>query len=149
VNPDSPATVVLIVRKTIRATPERLFDAWTQPEQLKKWWGPQSVLCSDAAVDLRIGGGYRIANQFPDGRVLWITGEFEVIERPRRLIYTWRVGSEADASERVIVTFEARSEGTEVIVTHERIPNMAMRDLHNKGWLGCLEGLVEYMSGDR
>jgi uncharacterized protein YndB with AHSA1/START domain len=77
------------------------------------------------------------------------TGEFEVIERPRRLIYTWRVGSEADASERVIVTFEARSEGTEVIVTHERIPNMAMRDLHNKGWLGCLEGLVEYMSGDR
>jgi uncharacterized protein YndB with AHSA1/START domain len=149
VNPDSPATVVLIVRKTIRASPERLFDAWTQPEQLKKWWGPQAVVCSDAEVDLRIGGGYRIANQFPDGRVLWISGEFEVIERPRRLVYTWRVGSEAGASERVIVTFEARGDATEVIVTHERIPNAAMRDMHEQGWLGCLEGLVEYLSVDK
>jgi uncharacterized protein YndB with AHSA1/START domain len=139
-------TAVLIVRKSIRASPERVFDAWTQPEHLKLWWGPKSVECIDAEVDLRVGGGYRIANQFPDGKILWISGEFETIERPHRLVYTWRVGLEA-AAERVTVTFEARGEKTEVIVMHERIPTQAMRDMHEQGWVGCLDGLVDYLEG--
>jgi uncharacterized protein YndB with AHSA1/START domain len=146
--PESPlhsATAVLVVRKTIRATAERLFGAWTQPEQLKKWWGPQGVVCIDAEVDLRVGGRYRIANQFPDGTVLWIAGEFEAIERPHKLVYSWRVGSGEGSLERVIVTFEALGQNTEVIVTHERIPTEAMRDMHAQGWLGCLEGLAKYL----
>src|SRR5262249_59801756 len=83
--------ITLVVRKTIRATPERLFDAWTQPTQLRQWWGPDDAECADAQVDLRVGGQYRIANRFRDGRVVWITGEFEVIGPPQRLDYTWRV----------------------------------------------------------
>ncbi|HMH29317.1 MAG TPA: SRPBCC domain-containing protein [Steroidobacteraceae bacterium] len=141
-------TAALIVRKSIRASPERIFDAWTQPEHLKLWWGPKSVECIDAEVDLRVGGRYRIANQFPDGKVLWISGEFETIERPHRLVYTWRVGPEA-APERVTVTFEARGEQTEVIVMHERIPTQAMSDMHEQGWVGCLDGLVDYLEGAR
>ncbi len=82
----------LVVRRIIQATPERLFKAWTDPEQLKKWWGPQSVTCVDAEVDLRVGGRYRIANQFPDGKLLWISGEFQLIEPPHKLAYTWRIG---------------------------------------------------------
>jgi uncharacterized protein YndB with AHSA1/START domain len=141
-------TAALIVRKSIRASPERIFDAWTQPEHLKLWWGPKSVECIDAEVDLRVGGRYRIANQFPDGKVLWISGEFETIERPHRLVYTWRVGPEA-VPERVTVTFEARGEQTEVIVMHERIPTQAMSDMHEQGWVGCLDGLVDYLEGAR
>jgi uncharacterized protein YndB with AHSA1/START domain len=137
-------TAVLIVRRSIRASPERIFDAWTQPQHLKQWWGPNSVECVDAEVDLRVGGRYRIANQFPDGRVLWISGEFEAIERPRRLVYTWRVGDETAAAERVTVTFEPRGADTEVVVAHERIPTEAMRELHEQGWVGCLDGLVNY-----
>jgi uncharacterized protein YndB with AHSA1/START domain len=140
-------TVVLLVRRLIRASPERIFDAWTQPEHLKRWWGPQSVQCIDAEVDLRVGGHYRIANQFPDGKVLWISGEFETVERPHRLVYTWRVDQVAEAAERVTVTFEARGEATEVIVVHERIPTESMRDLHQQGWAGCLDGLVDYLRG--
>jgi uncharacterized protein YndB with AHSA1/START domain len=142
------AAVTLIVRRTIRASTERLFDAWTQPEQLKQWWGPASVDCIDAKVDLRVGGRYRIANQFPDGKVLWIAGEFECIERPRRLVYTWRLESAEGPPERVTVTFEERDSGTEVVVTHERIPTKAMRDMHEQGWLGCLDGLAEFLSGE-
>jgi uncharacterized protein YndB with AHSA1/START domain len=60
----------LIVRRTIAATPARLFDAWTTPELLTQWWGPANVTCPAAEVDLRVGGQYRIANQMPDGSVL-------------------------------------------------------------------------------
>jgi uncharacterized protein YndB with AHSA1/START domain len=140
-------TAVLLVRRWIRASPERIFDAWTQPRHLKQWWGPKSVECIAAEVDLRVGGRYRIANQFPDGRILWISGEFEAIERPHRLVYTWSVGSDELAAERVTVTFEARGEETEVIVAHERIPTEAMRDMHEQGWVGCLDGLLDYLEG--
>jgi len=95
--------VTLVVRKTIRAKPERLFAAWTIPAQLKLWWGPQGVKCIGAEIDLRRGGRYRIANQLPGGKILWITGEFEVIEAPRKLVYTWRIEPETESSERVTV----------------------------------------------
>jgi uncharacterized protein YndB with AHSA1/START domain len=145
---EAAAPVTLVVRRTIRASTERLFEAWTQPEQLKKWWGPASVECIDAEVDLRVGGRYRIANQFPDGKVLWIAGEFESIERPKRLVYTWRLESTEGPPERVTVTFEARGSETEIVVIHERIPTKAMRDRHEQGWMGCLEGLAEFVSND-
>jgi uncharacterized protein YndB with AHSA1/START domain len=137
--------VTLVVRKTIRAPAERLYTAWTDPEQLKLWWGPRGVQCTDAEVDLRIGGRYRIANQFPDGKILWITGEFERIEPPRKLVYTWRLEAQTDTFERVTVQFEPRGDVTEVIVTHELIPNETLRDMHQQGWIGCLEGLAKYL----
>ena len=134
----------LTIRRRINATPERLFDAWTRPEELRKWWGPESVTCIAAEVDLRVGGRYRIGNQLPDGSVLWISGEFERIERPSRLVYTWRLG-EAGESERVTVAFEPRPGGSEVVVTHERIADAARRDQHEAGWLGCLDALGRYV----
>lgn len=136
--------MTLEVRRTIQASAERLFAAWTQREHLKRWWGPGTVTCVDAEIDLRVGGAYRIANQFPDGRILWIAGEFEVVDPPKLLVYTWRAG-EAAVSERVTVRFEPRGDATEVVVEHERIPDAATRELHEAGWSGCLEALEEYL----
>ena len=140
--------VTLVVRKTIRAKAERLFAAWTIPAQLKLWWGPQGVKCIDAEVDLRPGGRYRIANQLPDGKILWITGEFEVIEAPRKLVYTWRVEPETESSERVTVLFEPSGDYTEVVVTHERISSEELRKMHAQGWFGCLESLAKFVEGE-
>jgi uncharacterized protein YndB with AHSA1/START domain len=139
--------VTLVVRKTIRAKAERLFAAWTIPEQLKLWWGPQGVKCIEAEVDLRRGGRYRIANQFPDGKILWITGEFETIEAPRKLVYTWRIEPDAESSERVTVQFEESGGETEVIVTHERISSEELRKMHERGWIECLAGLAKFVEG--
>src|SRR5262249_59705588 len=68
--------ITLVVRRTIRATPERLFDAWTDPAQLVRWWGPKGVVCTHAEIDLCVGGRYRLAHRFPDGGGVWVTGEF-------------------------------------------------------------------------
>ena len=134
------ASLHLIVRRTIRASPERLFAAWTEPAQLVQWWGPEGVRCPHAEVDLRVGGRYRIANETPEGTV-WISGYFERIEPPTELVYTWTVEPSSRAPERVRVRFEPRDEGTEVIVVHERIADQAARDQHEHGWQGCLDGL--------
>lgn len=141
-----PKWVSLVVRRTIRAPAERLFAAWTEPARLRQWWGPAGVRCTDAEIDLRVGGAYRIANQFPDGDVIWITGEFEQIRAPHKLVYTWRLEPGAQPEERVTVTFAPRDDATEVIVVHERIATPEIRDRHEQGWNGCLDGLARYVA---
>lgn len=135
----------LVVRKTIRATPERLFEAWTRPADLEHWWGPEGVTCISPEVDLRVGGRYRIGNRMPDGAVLWIVGEFEIVDPPHRLTYTWQLEGNPAPTERVTVRFEPRAGATEVIVTHEHILDEARLDQHRQGWVGCLASLADYV----
>lgn len=142
---DKTGSVTLVVRESIRATPERLFAAWTEPGQLQAWWGPDDVTCVGAEVELRVGGRYRIGNRFPDGKVLWIAGRFEAIDTPRKLVYTWSIEGAGREAERVTVEFVSQGETTEVRVTHERITDEATADMHRLGWQGCLRGLREHL----
>ena len=91
---------------------------------------------------LRVGGQYRIANLLPSGQTIWIHGKYELVNRPDKLIYTWGIGLDGTADERVTVTFMATENGTEVVVFHENAPNVSTRDSHESGWHGCLEGLA-------
>jgi uncharacterized protein YndB with AHSA1/START domain len=141
--------ITLVVRRTIKAEASRVFDAWTKPEHLLEWWGPRPVICTQAEVDLRVGGSYRIANLLPDGTTLWICGQFELVERPSRLVYSWRIeptGASAPEVSRVTVRFEAHGAATEVIVLHERIDTEATRSDHEQGWHGCLDNLASLFS---
>ena len=146
--PSDPAArklaATLVVRRLINATREKLFAAWTLPELFVQWWGPQGVTCPTAEIDLRVGGSYRLANRFPDGTMVWIAAVFEVIEPPHRLTYTWKLESQNGPPERVTVCFESRGNATEVVLTHERIPDDAVRKSHERGWFGCLDSLVRF-----
>ena len=143
---DAARSITLVVRRTIRASAERLFAAWTQPDQITTWWGPKGITCPQAEVDLRVGGTYRIANAQPGQPLLWIVGEFERIEPPSRLVYSWRLEPGSGRTERVTVRFLPRDASTEVVVSHERIASEADRDEHEQGWFGCLDGLVGLMA---
>jgi uncharacterized protein YndB with AHSA1/START domain len=136
--------IVLVARRTIRATVERVFDAWTDPVQLRAWWGPRPVTCSEAEVDLRTGGRYRIVNALPDGGSITVHGVFRAVEAPHRLVYTWCMGDDAKEASLVTVRFEPRDDATEVVVVHEEIAAEPVRESHEKGWNGCLDGLERH-----
>ena len=137
---------ILTISKIIPASAERLFAAWTEPEQLTQWWGPDLVTCTEAEVDLRVGGCYRIGNQFPDGKLVWISGIFRVIDHPRKLVYTWQIAPDSP-EELVTVTFRTIKPGEcEVTVVHERIPDQSTRHRHEMGWIGCLAKLATYLN---
>lgn len=80
---------------------------------------------------------------------MWIVGAFEVVEPPHRLTYSWQMEGGPGPAERVTVLFQALPAGTEVIVTHERIATPALRDRHEHGWRGCLDGLARYVDSLR
>jgi len=106
------------------------------------------VRCSHAEVEPRVGGKLRIGNELPDGRTLWILGEFLEFVAPERLVYTWRTEpteSGPAIDEKVTVRFEIVGDAeTEVIVIHERIGGEATRVSHEAGWDGCLAHLDEF-----
>lgn len=142
------AGLSLIERRLIRAPAERVFAAWTEPARLRQWWGPRGVTCTDAEMDVRVGGTFRLGNRFEDGRMIWISGEFLDVQPPRKLVYTWMLGDPPDAREcsRVTVRFETRPAGTEVIVIHEQLATAPLRDHTTAGWRECLSRLAVHLA---
>jgi uncharacterized protein YndB with AHSA1/START domain len=138
--------IVLVVRRTIRADVRTVFEAWTRPEHLRAWWGPRPVTCAGAEVDLRVGGHYRILNALPDGSEVAIEGEFREIDAPRKLVYTWRLDAGPEGFSLVTVRFEPRDGATDVSIVHEQIASQPIRESHEKGWIGCLDGLERLFS---
>ncbi|HEY7968079.1 MAG TPA: SRPBCC domain-containing protein [Solirubrobacteraceae bacterium] len=149
----APAETVRLER-VFSASPEEVFDAWTNPAVLERWWGPRPTWDSPGCdVDLRVGGSYLLRMRNPDsGTILEVGGEYRVIERPRRLVYTWAwLGdSMPGAGQESLVTVEFQGEGatTRVVLEHAGLPTEESRTAHREGWEGCLSNLRGRMFGD-
>ncbi len=135
----SPAAVV--VRRTIAAQPEVLFDAWLDPEALAIWMRPGATPKTVATVDARVGGRYEIVMHLESGSTVPHTGVYRTIDRPRRLAFTWLSPHTDKRDTLVTVDFVARGSNTEIIVTHEQLPENEMSG-HEKGWTSALEKLA-------
>jgi uncharacterized protein YndB with AHSA1/START domain len=64
----------LTIKRRIDATPEKLFRAWTEPEKITRWFGPEQVVVVHAETDARVGGLYRIVARSPDGEQHEVSG---------------------------------------------------------------------------
>ena len=84
-----PPNTVVEVRRVIRAPRQRVFEAWTKPEELKRWHAPGPMTVSLAEVDLRVGGRYRIHMVAPSGEEHRVVGTYREVDPPRRLTYSW------------------------------------------------------------
>ncbi len=148
-NNSADQSLSLVVRKIVDGNPDAAFAAWTTPDQIRRWWGPDNVSCPECAVDLRVGGSYKIANRFPDGSTIWISGDFLRIEPPHLIEYTWRIdpgtATAQGGDESVTVRFVPRDHQTEIVLVHSRIANRSIQASHNAGWSACLEGLAEFI----
>lgn len=146
------ASLSLLVRRVVNSDAERVFDAWTHAEQMMKWWGPANVSCPQCDIDLRVGGRYRIANLLPDGSTIWIIGQFLKIEPPKLLEYSWQSGVDPlfdpEAAERVVVRFLSMGPKTEIVIEHRHISDEHARKNHQRGWLGCMDGLEVFVGDD-
>lgn len=146
-NVSNTLETTLVVRKTYPASPELLFQAWTQPEHMKKWFSPkEEILNTLIEVDLKVGGKYRIGFKEPDKDEKFVSGEYVEINPGKKLVFTWMWDHLEFEDTLVTIDFFARGSETEVVLTHERFPETQMRDHHNEGWTGCLERLAMFVS---
>lgn len=134
---------VLTLSRTFAAPRERVFRAWTDPEELRRWWGPPGFSTPFVEVDLRVGGNYRLAMQPPEGEAFHLFGAYREVQPPERLVYTWSSDWEMMNAGETVVTVEFRDLGnsTEVLVRHEFFPTEELRRQHAYGWEGSLDRL--------
>ena len=135
----------LVVRRTIAASAKDVFDAWIDARALAAWMTPISDRASDVTVDARVGGKFEIVMHSDTGTVPH-RGVYEVIDRPRRLVFTWNSPFAGDHGSRVTVDFHPNAGGTEVVVTHEKLPTELAVGQHREGWALCLAGLERHMA---
>lgn len=138
----------LEITRFINAPRNRVYAAWTDPAQLKEWWGPESVRTRNITADVRVGGKYRwdLINQ--EGEEMSVFGEYRELQPNKKVVFTWKWDDDEDwETHNSVVTIELadRDGGTEVKLTHEKLPSEASRDRHNEGWNSVLDRLEKFL----
>jgi uncharacterized protein YndB with AHSA1/START domain len=143
-----PDQLALEMTRVIHAPRQRVFSAMTEPDVLAKWWGPSGFTAPSVELDRRVGGGYRIAMQPPDGELFYLSGEFREIDPPARLAYTfrWEDPDPDDRETLVTLALGDLGESTEVAFTQGVFATEARRALHEQGWTESFVRLQELMA---
>ena len=140
------APPILVIERVFEATADRLFAAFTEPSILAQWWGPESVRASNPVVDLRVGGRYQLDMLSPDGKLIELSGTYQHIEVPTKLVFTWTWGGEnPDGETLVTLRFDPISDHrTRLTLTQTGFASENRRDQHHEGWTSsfrCLDNV--------
>jgi uncharacterized protein YndB with AHSA1/START domain len=135
----------LLIKRTFKASAEDVFEAWLTPERWQAWIGPEGMNCKVTLLEPRVGGRYRIDMRAPDGSLIPVSGQFEVIDRPRALSFTW--GWDGDPTRQSLVTlhFTEVNGTTEFTLRQEGLQTVENRRQHEHGWNSALAKLERYL----
>jgi uncharacterized protein YndB with AHSA1/START domain len=132
----------LEVTRVIAADLKTVFDAWTQPEHIKKWSAPEGMDVPISEVDLTVGGRVHLQMRNAEGGTHNARGIYQEIDRPTRLVYSWEWDEHPDHGQSLItVEFKAVDGGTEVTMVHSGLPDETSVTDHEGGWTSCLNRL--------
>jgi len=141
----------LRLERVYAARPDAVFAACVDPDRLATWWGPSGFTSPSIELDVRVGGGYRIAMQPPEGELFHLRGDFREVDPPRKLAYTfvWEPPDPDDRETTVTLSFVETAEGTHLVVEQEAFATEARYELHRNGWTEALERLEVALALDR
>jgi uncharacterized protein YndB with AHSA1/START domain len=157
-----PPTRRIVLTRTFAAPRALVWAAWTRPEMLMRWWGPEGFTAPVCKVDLRVGGTYLFCMRSPDGRDTWSTGVYREIAEPERLVCTdafadekgnvvpaSHYGMEGDWPAELLFTVTLREqEGrTTLTLEHLGIPEGELVRLTAEGWNGSFDKLARAVEG--
>lgn len=134
----------LTLKRRLKAPPEKVFSAWTDPKKLARWFCPPACDPVLAESDARVGGRYRIlVRGRSDGEDHDVSGTFREVVPNRKLVFTWAWRSTPERESLVTVELAPTDEGTLLTLTHEQFFDEPARDRHHAGWGRILDRLDE------
>lgn len=139
----------LVIERVFDAPPALVFEAWTSPEHLVNWWGPNDFTLPFCEIDFRVGGRYRFCMRSPDGTDYWVWGEYREIEPHERIVMTWnRENENGELWSRTVaeLTFSELGSKTAFRLHQSLFESTEYRDQHNGGWTQCLDRLGDYVT---
>lgn len=152
------ANNAIVIERIFNAPVDLIWQLWTDPEQFKKWYGPNGFTVPVAELEMRVGGKRLVCMQAPDGSMkIWTIGEFIEVRPKERLVYT---ESPADENGKLVsptamgmpegypvhseVTVELEDLGkrTKMVLTHTGIPAESGA---GEGWEGAFNKLDKHI----
>ena len=145
------------VSRTFSASRERVFRAWTDPDQFLRWFANPGDAMRIVKFDAREGGEYDVQGEHR-GELWRVCGTWREIRPPERLVFTWRSSMERsasregeadDASGDTVVTVELHERGdvTELVLVHSGFVAEVPRRAHEEGWIGCFRRMAAFVEG--
>lgn len=149
----------LVITRTFDAPKELVWQAWTDPEHYKGWWGPRLYSCPACEIDLRVGGKYK-ALMRGQGNDIWTAGTYLEIVPNELLVYTDSFSDENGnivSSEhygmsgipevmKVTIKLEERDGQTKMTLIHEGTLEGELRDMTRAGWNESFDKLAEQLA---
>jgi uncharacterized protein YndB with AHSA1/START domain len=140
--------LTLQLKRVLPAVPAVVFAAFSDADELARWWGPRGFSIPSLEFEPRVGAGYRIEMQPPEGDRFHLTGEFREVDPPARLAYSfvWEQPDPDDMETQVDLRFRDLGKSTEVTMTQGPFRTEARRALHRDGWTDSLEKLERLLA---
>lgn len=153
----------LVITHLFAAPRALVYRTWTEPERVKRWWGPKGFTAPVAQIDLRVGGKYLFDMRSAEGKDYWSTGTYREIVPQERIVAT---DSFADESGQVVtasyygmegiwplelqvtVTFEELGGRTKMTLRHSGIPTGRMQELTEVGWNESFDKLAQALEAE-
>jgi uncharacterized protein YndB with AHSA1/START domain len=119
-HPPTETAQPLVMSRFLRAPPERVFQAWSSADHLRRWFCPATFTVPEAVVEFRVGGAFDICMRSPEGHDHWTRGRYTEIVPHSRLVIDMQPG-ESDGQPlfhaHTVVSFAAEADGTRLDVT--------------------------------
>ena len=131
----------LTLKRRLNAPAEKVYAAWTDPQKIVRWFGPDSGPVTKADIDLRVGGGFTIAFSTEDGEHHEVGGIYREVVPNEKLVFTWAWHTMKERESLVTVTIKPDGQGSLLTLHHEKFFDEAARDGHEGGWNGSLNKL--------
>ncbi len=135
----------LVIRKILPVPRERVFAAWTDAKGMERWMCPGDITRSEVTLDVRVGGKFRILMKGPK-QDYDHTGEFQVVDPPSKLAFTWiSAGTDHQTTLVTVELIERGSNECELVLTHERFPRPDAVANHTRGWSEIVDHLADFL----
>jgi uncharacterized protein YndB with AHSA1/START domain len=138
----------LTLKRRLKAAPGKVFQAWTDPEKIVRWFGPAETVAGSvrAEADVRPGGRYRMNFTTDDGERHQVGGEYREVVQDSRLVFTWAWQSTPERQSLVTISIVPDGDGSLLTLHHEQFFDQKARDGHERGWTGTLDKLERFLS---
>lgn len=136
----------LVLKRRLKAAPEKVYEAWTKPEQMTQWWGGASGPKTPIAeTDLRVGGRFRVQFWGEKDEHHSVSGIYREVVPNRKLSFSWAWQTTPERESLVTIELNPVTDGTMLTLTHEQFFSEQARDDHGRGWNMSLDRLEAFL----
>jgi uncharacterized protein YndB with AHSA1/START domain len=152
----------IVITRVFDAPRELVFRAWTEPERLRRWWGPNGFTTPVCTIDLRPGGTFHACMRSPEGQDYWCRGVYREVVMPQRIVCTDSFSDEAGnivsptqygmsaewPTEALITATFGEQAGTTTFTLRHAVGSAPAteRDQCQAGWTESLDRLAGYLT---